>query len=119
MADLGALKAEWGATYEGNVSKAARIAQQFFPNSGLTDAIKENAVGAGTLRDLNALAMQLGSEGQQLIGERGAGGANTPQELRDQANELANKIREMTPGPSREALIQKRMALLTSADRGT
>jgi len=110
------LVTEWGATYDHKLAKALRVAQQFFPDTGLAGSITGGTVGAGTLRNLEALASQLGAEGQQLVGEQGAEGLNTPQELREQAMELMDRIKEAPMGDAREALIQKRLQLLKVAN---
>ena len=113
--ELTGLSEEWGQAYDVKVSKAQKVAEQFFPNTDLGKLIADGAVGAGTLRDLEALASQLGTEGQQMVGQQGGTGINTPQELRDQAGELMARILDTPPGDTRNALIQKRLKMLQSA----
>ena len=117
--EMDELKGEWGEAYDYRVKQTLAIAKEFFPNTGLPDMIEAGTVGAGSLRDLNALVAQLGSEGQQLVGQVNSQGANTPQELRDQAAELLTKITTMNPGQERQRAIDKRVKLLQAANRNT
>ena len=117
--EMEGLKKDWGEAYQHKVDQSLAIAKEFFPNTGLAKMIENGTVGAGSLKDLNALVTQLGAEGQQLVGDVNSEGANTPAELRDQASALLTKITTMNPGAERQRAIEKRIKLLQAASRNS
>lgn len=105
---IDSLKTEWGEAYAQKTARAQRLAEATKAPQGLIDAISNNAVDAGTLRWLDAVAAGIGGEGMNLK-DIGVVTTDTKAELEEQRDELTRRLQsdERMPQSERERLIAK------------
>lgn len=106
------LQGEWGLAYDEKVHRAADLVKLTKGPEDLMTAVTEGNVNAATLRWLDSLATQMGQEGTNLAQQIGGVHQQTPDELRQRANEIGKRlINEDMTQQQRTDLINKRLKL--------
>lgn len=86
------VKGEWGMAFDEKVGRAAQIAQATGAPQELVDAVSSGKVNGATLRWLDTLATQLGSEGAPMANQIGQVTTQTPDELLQRREELTARL---------------------------
>lgn len=107
-AGLAQLQGEWGLAYNEKTERALKMVQQLGGHHGLEDAIAQGMVDAPTLRLLDTIATQMGSEGTPMAQQMNQINQSTPDELRQKRDEITRRLisEDLTPR-QREDLIKK------------
>lgn len=113
-AGMDTLKSEWGEAYPEKYARAQRVTEALKAPQGLIDAVANNAVDAGTMRFLDAVAASIGGEGSNLI-DLGQVTGDDKAELEHQRDELTRRLQsdERMPTAERTRLIAKNVDLNT------
>ena len=112
QSEINQLKGEWGRAFEQKSQRAAVIAKQLNAPQPLQEALAAGDVDAATLRWMDDLASKFGGEGNGLVSGEGAVSEYTPNEVREQMNEITRKMLGMNQSdPSYKILMDKRLKL--------
>jgi hypothetical protein len=92
QAGLSQLQGEWGLAFKEKQDRALTMVQQLGGHPALEQALANTQVDAATLRLLDTIATQMGSEGSQLASQIGQVKQQTPDELRQRRNEITQRL---------------------------
>ncbi len=110
--EIEGLRSEWGAAFESKYSKAIKMAEVTGAPKELVQLLVEKKAPVETVKWLDSLVGSLGSEDFQMAVQDAGDGGITPSEARERANELRNKIHNMSPSdPSYKTTLDKIMAM--------
>lgn len=113
------LRQDWGATYDPQMKKIDTLLGNYPEFAELRENIAKGIIPSHVLKGFASIAEGLMGKGFEMLGQKDATGAITPQEAALQSAETLDKLSKLPPNdPQRKPLMDRLIELNTLANPG-